>query len=266
MGERMRLVGAMPLGNGRWRAQGYLHDGNVGGVKYLGTFATEEEASAVFLHEKERLEVERYKAAEAEADRILSGPTYVYQCGVGRGASLNGTRFKIIQTKDAHSALAAPLLEDGSLAFDAQRVVLMAYLHEEVEPQRVDRTAGLTVETDQEILKKEVLKFVSRACGQSDNISLVLDFLQAYGEPKLRNTLAHIRGDRTFSQQIAWLRANTHIPPNLLRQIESEALNGLFMGDDAQAMGSVNRKFGLQSGGEAIDFGGFDEDSDNDLA
>lgn len=263
MTERLGLVGAMPLGNGRWRAQGYLHDGQVGGVKYLGTFDTEEEASAVFLREKERLEAERHKAAEAEVERILSSPTYVYQGGVGRGASLNGTRFKVVQAKDAHNVVAVPVLGDGSLAFDAQRVVLMAYLREEPLPVTAEapvspKTAGLTVETpgrgaahqpDRESLKKEVFRFVSREHGR--DITFALDFLLSHGERKLSNTLAHIRGDRTFSQQIAWLRANTSLPSDLLNQIEQEALHGLFMGDEAQAAARVNpRAFGLYSGDE----------------
>jgi len=264
MSERLGLVGAMPLGNGRWRAQGYLHDGQVGGVKYLGTFDTEEEASAVFLREKERLEAERHKAAEVEVERILSSPTYVYQGGVGRGASLNGTRFKVVQAKDAHNVVAVPVLGDGSLAFDAQRVVLMAYLREEptapvtAEAPVGTKTAALTVEApvrgaapqiDREALKKEVVRFVSREHGR--DITFALDFLLSHSERKLFNTLAHIRGDRTFSQQIAWLRANTNLPSDLLNQIEQEALGGLFMGDEAQAAARVNpRAFGLHSGDE----------------
>jgi hypothetical protein len=255
MSERLGLVGAMPLGNGRWRAQGYLHDGQVGGVKYLGTFDTEEEASAVFLREKERLELERNKAAEVEVERILAGPTYTYQGGVGRGASLNGTRFKVVEAKDAHNVVAVPVLGDGSLAFDAQRVVLMAYLREE-PPSEAPKTAALTVDEappqratvapDREAMKKEVIRFVARQHGH--DITFALDFLLTHGERKLFNTLAHIRGDRTFSQQIAWLRANTRIPSDLLDQLEKEALNGLFMDDEAKAAARVlPKEFGLHS-------------------
>jgi len=258
MSERLGLVGAMPLGNGRWRAQGYLHDGQVGGVKYLGTFDTEEEASAVFLREKERLEAERHKAAEVEVERILSSPTYVYQGGVGRGASLNGTRFKVVQAKDAHNVVAVPVLGDGSLAFDAQRVVLMAYLRE--EPAEVAKTASLTVEADapraaslsqpeRKALREEIHRFVSRSNGH--DITFAHDFLLTHAERKLSNTLAHIRGNRTFSQQIEWLRVNTRLPHDLLREIEQQALSGLFMGDEAQAAARVNpRAFGLHSGDE----------------
>jgi len=263
MSERLGLVGAMPLGNGRWRAQGYLHDGQVGGVKYLGTFDTEEEASAVFLREKERLEAERHKAAEVEVERILSSPTYVYQGGVGRGASLNGTRFKVVQAKDAHNVVAVPVLGDGSLAFDAQRVVLMAYLRE--EPAEVAKTASLTVEADapprtgaaslsqpeREALKKEILRFVSRQDGR--DITFAHDFLLAHALRKLFNTLAHIRGDRTFSQQIEWLRVNTRLPPDLLQEIEQDTIGGLFMSPDAQSAARVNaRAFGLHSGDEPV--------------
>lgn len=275
MSERLGLVGAMPLGNGRWRAQGYLHDGNVGGVKYLGTFDTEEEASAVFLREKERLEAERHKAAEAEVDRILSSPTYVYQGGVGRGASLNGTHFKIVQAKDAHNVVAVPVLGDGSLAFDAQRVVLSAYLREEPLPVTAEapvgtKTAGLTVETtvsrppastiDREALKKEILRFVAREHGC--DLTYAFDFLLNHGERKLTNTLLHIRGDRTFSQQIAWLRANTTLPPELLYQIEQEAFSGLFMDENAQAAARVlPREFGLHSGSDAVPVDWTDEEA-----
>lgn len=279
MSDRLGLVGAMPLGNGRWRAQGYLHDGSVGGVKYLGTFDTEEEASAVFLREKERLEAERHKAAEAEVDRILSSPTYVYQGGVGRGASLNGTRFKIIQAKDAHNVVAVPVLGDGTLSFDAQRVVLMAYLREEPQApmeqsttveQAPHKTAGLTVDEapprraagpqiDREALKKEITRFVAREHGR--DITFALDFLLAHGERKLFNTLAHIRGDRTFSQQIAWLRSNTSIPSDILTQIENDALGGLFMDETAKAAARVlPREFGLHSGSE----GPFELDEDDE--
>ena len=242
MSERLGLVGAMPVGP-RWRAQGHL--GN--GVKYLGTFDTEEEASAVFLRAKEQIETERMKEAEVEVDRILSSPTHVYQGGVGRGASLNGTRFKIIEAKDAHNVVAVPVLGDGTLAFDAQRVVLMAYLREETAPEPSQKAASITVDPtpfeqnpvnapvaskDRVQLKEDILKFVSRQKGQDTHRAL--EFLESNSRGKLWHTIQHIKGGPEFSEQLEWLRANTNLPGDLLTEIENEALNGLFMSTDEQ--------------------------------
>lgn len=128
--ERIGLVGAMPLG-GRWRAQGYID----GSTKYLGTFDTEEEAHQVFLREKARVEAEREAEAAREVERILAGPTYVYEGGKGRGANFNGTLFKVIEAHGPHQVLAVPLDDAGMPDFTARTKVTLAYLKELPAPK-----------------------------------------------------------------------------------------------------------------------------------
>lgn len=96
---RVGLVGAQPVGN-RWRAQGCID----GSVKYLGTFDTEQEAHDKFKEAVQRVHEARRTAAlaesEAEAQRLADAPEFVYVGGVGRGANLNGKRFRLMDEDD----------------------------------------------------------------------------------------------------------------------------------------------------------------------
>lgn len=239
MDERQGLPGALPAGN-KWRAQGYI-DGN---TRYLGTFDTEEDASRVFLHEKERVESLRRSEAEAAVDRILSGPTYVYEGGKGRGAQLNGQRFKVIEASGPHQVEVVPVLSDGTLGFDAKRSVLLAYLREEPKPI----TAEITVQTEDTppprapkaaltptdpSLKDDVLRFIHRVPNQDNEWAL--HFLTTHGRPNTRAVTDALVGRGGVAELVNFLRDATDVPESVLHTIEQETLGHLYMNDEARA-------------------------------
>ena len=235
--ERLGLIGALPTGN-KWRAQGYI-----GGItRYLGTFLTEEEASAVFLHEKGRVDAETHAEAEAEVTRILASPTYTYEGGKGRGANLNGQKFKIMETSGPHQMLCVPLLSDGTLGFDAQKVILSAYLKEEIP---IPEVAQVTIASEQaETIKEphdyapksiieDIRRFTSRHSGH--DLEWALQFIIEHGKPEVAAVAQALLGDGSIPDRLDWLLFATDIPKDTLRQLEMASLRDVFSNEESRA-------------------------------
>jgi hypothetical protein len=233
----------MPVGD-RWRAQGYID----GKHQYLGTFDTEEDAHRVFTRAKEDAEEGRRMEVEAEVERILAGPTFVYEGGVGRGAPLNGKRFKMVEIKEPHSAIVVPLLSDGTLGWDAQRTILRAYLHEVgqetlplPEPPKTaaaTSSAALTVEQGSRVaVKADLVKFVGRPVHQ--DLPWAVDFVARHGRAEARTVSRVLSGVGGIQQQLEWLRANTTLPADLVDEVERETLGDLFETKESKAAARV---------------------------
>lgn len=115
MTDRLGLVGAQPVGN-RWRAQGHID----GSVRYLGTFDTEQEAHDRYqeaVREVQGLRRDTLRAEMEEAEkRIASAPEFVYDGGKGRGAGLNGMRFRLMEEDKGTTQhlIVAPVRTDTS--------------------------------------------------------------------------------------------------------------------------------------------------------
>lgn len=233
--DRLGLVGAVPVGD-RWRAQGYVN----GTTRYLGTFDSEEEASAVFLHEKDKVEAIRHAEAEAEVERILASPTFVYEGGKGRGATLNGHRFKVLAPNGPHQSTCVPVLSDGTLGFDARRIVLNAYLKEEPKPVVAEiivaapkpKVADRVQEPDAGV-KDEVLRFINRVPHQDTDWSL--RFLIKHGRPGIQPVIDAVVGQGGVSEMVDFLRDATDVPESVLREAEKDTLGSLYMDDEARA-------------------------------
>lgn len=216
--ERIGLVGAIPVGD-RWRAQGYVN----GTTRYLGTFDSEEDASAVFLHEKDKVEAQRHAEAEAEVERILASPTFVYEGGKGRGATLNGHRFKVIAPNGPHQSTCVPVLSDGTLGFDARRIVLNAYLKEEPKPVVAEiivaSAAPPTTTPESEAgIRGEVLRFINRVPHQDTDWSL--RFLIKHGRPGIQPVIDVVVGQGGVAEMVKFLRDATDVPESVLRDVE----------------------------------------------
>ena len=108
--DRQGLKGAAPVGN-RWRAQGNLG----GSVRYLGTFDTEEEAHEVYVAAKKAHDEAK---AEDEAEWLANAPVYLYDGGIGRGARLNGTRYKLVSDELNEHMILRQIGHDGTIASD----------------------------------------------------------------------------------------------------------------------------------------------------
>ena len=113
--DRHGLVGAQPVGN-RWRAQGHID----GSVRYLGTFDTEQEAHDRYqeaVREVQGLHRETLRAEMEEIEkRVAAAPEFVYDGGKGRGAVLNGMRFRLMEEDKGTTQhlIVAPVLTDTS--------------------------------------------------------------------------------------------------------------------------------------------------------
>lgn len=248
--ERQGLVGAMPLGE-RWRAQGCID----GATKYLGTYDTEEEAHAVFMREKERVASERAREAEAEVDRILAGPTYIYEGGKGRGASLNGLKFKIVEAYGPHQAVAVPLDDAGVPAFANQTKVSLAYLtlvpeppttqvverEPDVERRVWDHPKSATVpEAPTTGIQDDVLRFATRT--NHHDVMWAVEFAKRHAVGKAAHTLSVLLGEAGIERQLEWLRMNTSLSGEHIRAVEVRVTSGLFMDDTARAAVRVLHK------------------------
>ena len=244
--EREGLLGAMPVG-ARWRSQGYID----GTTKYLGTYDSEDEAHRVFMAEKERVTAEKEAEAEVEVNRILSGPTFLYEGGKGRGASLNGTRFKIIAAHGPHQALVVPLRESGDPDFTEQTKVNTAYLTElpteeapAVEPTPVvaapvpARQAALTV--DSAVTVDDVLRFAMNT--RKHDTLWALDFVGVHGTEEIAKAVPILQGAGGIEQALVWLRKNTTIPRSCILEAEKRITGSLFMSSEAQTAARVLHK------------------------
>lgn len=242
--DRQGLTGALPAGN-KWRAQGYIG----GTTRYLGTFDTEEEASAVFLHEKEQVDAATRSEAEAAIDRILASPTYVYEGGKGRGATLNGQRFKTIEASGPHQMVCVPILSDGSLGFDAQKIILSAYLREEPKtPEMAQITIAAERPTEQAEINnlvtkgslspeyatiEEIRRFTSRHTGC--DLEWTLHFIIKHGKPEVAAVAQALLGNGSIPERLDWLQFATNIPKDTLRQLEMASLQNAFHNEDSRA-------------------------------
>jgi hypothetical protein len=263
--ERVGMIGAMPMG-GRWRSQGYI-DGN---TKYLGTYDSEEEAHKVFMREKDRVQAEREAAAVVEVERILAGPTYVYEGGKGRGAALNGIKFKIVEAHGPHQAVVVPLDESGVPEFSNQTKVSLAYLTQEPEqpaaqapavrveferepdigdvPEGVwnqtappSKSAAVTIDpTTVSGIKADVLRFATRS--SRHDVMWALEFVEKHVRGDAAKVLSVLMGQAGIEQQLEWLRANTNISSDFIRDVERQVTSGLFMDDTARAAARVLHK------------------------
>jgi hypothetical protein len=108
--NRQGLTGAAPVGN-RWRSQGYID----GSVKYLGTFDTEQEAHDCYVAAKKADEVMK---TQAEEEWEATAPMYVYEGGIGRGARLNGTRYKLVSDDLPEHLILRQIGADGTIGKD----------------------------------------------------------------------------------------------------------------------------------------------------
>lgn len=146
--NRQGLVGATPVGN-RWRAQGNID----GSIRYLGTFDTEEEAHEAYVAAKNAAQAVK---EQEEADWLASAPEYVYEGGIGRGARLNGTRYKMVSDEMPEHLILRQIGDDGSIASD--NVILNRRYLRLVEPE----------EETSKVVEKEV------GLGETLNVSAVL--------------------------------------------------------------------------------------------
>jgi hypothetical protein len=270
--ERAGLIGAMPMG-GRWRSQGYID----GSTKYLGTFDTEEEAHEVFMREKERVAAVREKEAAEEVERILAGPTYVYEGGKGRGAALNGQHFKIVEAHGPHQAVVVPVDAEGIPSFSAQTKVSLAYLTEVAKPAldpqlaqtlaeeaagwdsgkikpggwepapeavplaRPVRVASVTVDPSAtRDVRADVLRFATRT--SCTDVSWAVEFAKKHARPEVAQVLAVLTGTAGIQQQLEWLRINTFVSSEVIREVEQSITSGLFMDESVMAAARALRR------------------------
>lgn len=254
MGERQGLVGAMPVGD-RWRSQGCVG----GTTKYLGTFDTEEEAHQVFIRARDEAEAARRAEAEKEIDRILSGPTFEYRGGVGRGAVHNGRRFKVVEARGSHQSVVVPVCADGVPDFTGQTTVTTAYLYEvkasspeavvvdpaAKEPPAVRpavQASAPAAPATSDALHEEVVRFIRRPA--RTDVSWAFEFAEKHARPKAAAFFAALAGTSGVQQQLEWLRANTDVPSSLISQVEREHLQGLYVTDEVRTASRVlNKEF-----------------------
>lgn len=237
--ERIGLVGAMPLGL-RWRSQGYID----GTTKYLGTFDTEDEAHEVFMREKSRVLAQQEAEAASEVERILAGPTYRYEGGKGRGASFNGTLFKVVEAYGPHQAVVVPLDPSGTPDFASQTKVSLAYLTQvpDASPEKkvVVESTPVQVVVASSNLEEDVLRFATR--DRRRDVSWALDFVEKHARGEAVQMMEVLLGNAGVERQLEWLRVNTNVSSDTIRVIERQVTSGLFMDGEARSAARVLHK------------------------